>query len=321
MCRFNGTETWLEGWRCRMLDCDYHHVVFTIPDELRVLWQYNARVMPDVLFRSASHTLLHMLGEEQYCGGKAGIVAALHTWGQAMQLHPHLHCIVTAGGLSKDGEWLHAKKSFLLPIDELWRFYRGAFLKELKACWRRKELELPPGMRESDFYELVDSLWKKHWHVEEMERYEHPNGVLAYLAPYIRGGCISNSRLISFDGDNVTFRYQDNRERDPSASKKTMTLEVDEFLRRFLSHVPPKGLRTVRGYGLFANAAINGDLKKARKALGQDGPEIPRKPSLHRVLDKKGLAERACCPVCKKPLVYVWENTRFASRRRAQAPP
>ena len=100
-----------------------------------------------------------------------------------------------------------------------------------------------------------------------------------------------------------------------------MTLEVDEFLRRFLTHVPPKGLRTVRSYGLFANAAIKHDLVRAREALGQDAPKIPRKPSLHRLLEKKGQAQRACCPVCNKPLVYVWENTRFASRRRAQAPP
>lgn len=321
MCRFNATETWIEGWRSRMLDSAYHHVIFTIPSELRVLWRFNERAMPDVLFHAASHTLLHMMGEKEYCGGKAGVLAALHTWGQSLQLHPHLHCIVTAGGLSDDDVWLSAKKSFLLPIKELQRFYRGAFLKELKACFRRGDLRLPPSMRESVFYDLVAELWEKEWHVEVMERYEHANGVLEYLARYVRGGPIGNSRILAVDDESVVFRYQDNRENDAASAQKTMTLDIEEFLSRFLTHVPPKGLRTVRGFGLFANAAINRSLARAREALGQRARRLARKPSLLRFLEKKGEAHRACCPVCKQPLVYVYDVDRFAARRRAEAPP
>lgn len=318
MCRFNGTERWLEGWRSRMLDCEYHHVIFTIPEELRVLWRYNEEALPDILFDAASSTLKKLMGEERFCGGTPGVLAALHTWGQALQLHPHLHCIVTAGGVDGD-EWKDAKKKFLLPIKLLQSFYRGAFLSRLKKRFKLGYIRLPPSMTEESFFVLVKSLWKKSWHVEIMERYKHAGGVLEYLARYIRGGSIGNSRITAFDGDEVTFRYVDNREKKSSApAEKTMSLDAFEFIKRFLSHVPPVGYRTVRPYGLFANCEKNRKLAKARAALGQEPPEPPRKPSLHRLLEKLGLAERACCPVCDKPLVYVYE---LPIRVRARPPP
>jgi hypothetical protein len=319
MCRFNGTERWVEGWRAKLLDCEYHHVIFTIPDELRPLWRYNEEVLPDILFDAVKVTLKKLMGEEEFCGGVPGVLATLHTWGQQMQLHPHLHCIVTAGGLDGD-DWKPAKKKFLLPIALILKFYRGAFLKRLKGRYKRGGIRLPPDMTDQDFFQLVDRLWKKHWHVEIMERYEHANGVLNYLARYVRGGPIANSRIDAFDGDTVAFRYVDNREKKTSAPPtKTMSLPVHDFIGRFLQHVPPPGFRTVRGFGLFANCEVKRKLLKARTALGQDAPEPPRKPSIHRFLAKLGVADRACCPVCGKQLVYVHVIER--RRLKARAPP
>lgn len=320
MCRFNGTERWLENQRAKLLDCQYHHVIFTIPEELRHLWRYNEKALPDILFDAAKATLVDLMGEDRYCGGKPGVIATLHTWGQALQLHPHLHTIVTAGGLDGE-EWKPAKKKFLLPIALVLKFYRGAFLKRLKGRYKRGGIVLPPDMCQSDFYELTRQLWKKDWHVEIMERYRHPGGVLNYLARYIRGGPIANSRITAFDGKAVSFRYVDNREKKSGDSKKkTMCLPVNEFISRFLQHTPVSGFRTSRNFGLFSNAHAKKGLLTARRALGQEAPKPPRKPSIQRYLDKLGVADGARCPTCGKDLIYE----HFVDRRRlikARDPP
>lgn len=312
MCRFNGQERWIALWREKLLDCPYHHVIFTLPGQLRVLWRFNRRSMADVLFVAAADTLKGLMGEKKFCGGVPGVLAALHTWGQSLQLHPHMHCLVTAGALVGT-EFRAAKKKLLLPFPLVQHVFREKFLSLLEERFEEGLIKLPPGLDDEAFYELTGALRKVKWNVKVMERYDTYEGVLDYLARYMRGGPISTSRVVAFDGNRVTFRYTDNRVKDVDVPpKKIMSLDGMVFMERFLDHVPPKGFQTVRGYGLFANTEAPRRLVLAREALKQGPVQKPKDFSLHNFLEKRGLGDSACCPVCNKPLVYKFDDDRFS---------
>jgi hypothetical protein len=333
-CGFGGKERFVEHWRGKLLDCAYHHIIFTLPGRLRVLWLYNRRSMADVLFKASSDTLKTLMLEEKWCGGVPGILSALHTWGQSLQLHPHVHCLVTAGGLAGE-EFVRAKKRFLFPFPLVQWAFRKTFLNLLEERFEEGRIKLPPDMDDEAFYELTGRLRKVKWKVQVMERYETYGGVLEYLARYMRGGPIAGSRLIAFDEkQRVTFRYQDNRVKDLHVPPtKLMTLGGMVFMKLYLEHVPPKGYQTIRGYGLYANTEASRRLLVARAALKQGPVEKPAEASLHNFLKKRGLGDAACCPVCNKPLEYRYNDDRFskgallrarlamAVPKLAQAPP
>lgn len=305
-CRFMRRERCIENHRARMLDCAHHHCVFTLPDELRILWRYNEALFSALLFATVSRTVSTLLEDDEQLGAQAGYLVALHTWGQTLQLHPHAHVLVTAGGLGRDGTWRNPKKDILIPFRLAQDFFRGAFLKDLAWSYLTGRIELPPDMSERDFFELLKVIRKKTWHVEVMERYEHPEGVLNYLTRYIRGGAIGNSRLVDYDGNTVTFSYVNNRDKSGGEPPtELMRLHVDEFITRLLQHVPPEGLKTFRGYGLYANAAAKGALPKARALLGQGPIQPPKKPSIEPYLEKMGRLDETRCPVCGKKLERV----------------
>jgi hypothetical protein len=311
-CSFTAQERWTEHWRGKMLDVPSHHVVNTTPGELRGLWVYNRRVMGGILMRAASHTIIGLMGEEKFCGGVPGVLTTLHTWGQGLQLHPHAHSLVTAGGLCGE-EFLPAKKRILLPNRLVSDVFRDRFLDALEEAFLDGRIKLPPNMDEEGFYELTHRLREMKWKSKVMERYDGYEAVLGYLGRYMRGGPISNARILGFDDVDVTFSYKDNRVRDLDVpNKKIMVLDGMTFMERFFEHVPEKGFQGVRGYGVYANAEAGRKLLIARKALGQ-GPVVkPQDVSLHKFLEKKGDASKASCPVCKKPLVYVYDDDRFS---------
>lgn len=316
-CRFMKQELWLEGWRGRLPLCAYHHIIFTLPEEFRPLFRFCERVMSDILFFAAKHTIIHLMKEAEYCGGTPGVLVTRHTWGQRLQLHPHAHCLVTSGGLNDDDEWVDAKKQLLLPFRAVEEFFKGAFLRVLREKYSAGLVTLPPDMTRQQYDVVYEKTSELEWKAKVMERYEHPHGVLEYLARYIRGGPIGNSRIVAFDGRNVTFRYDDNRIKDPHVPKsRTMTLDGVEFMMRFLSHCPPKGYLTTRSYGLFANTNIRRKLTAARKARGQ-APVEKKKPkaTLITALEKKGKRAEACCSICQKPYVYVFNDDRFLRSR------
>ena len=317
-CALLQVERWLARQRQRLLDCEYFHIIFTVPCELQPYWRRNKRLFARLLFRAVRETLLELLADERYLGALPAILAALHTWGQTLAEHPHVHVLVTAGGLACDGSWRRALKSCLLPRRVLMEVFRGKLRALLGEAAARGELVLPATRTLSQFQGLLNKLGRLDWNVKILQRYEHGRGVATYLARYVRGGPIGNSRLVAYRDGAVSFRYRDNRELDAESGRgrtKVLPLPAGEFLRRVLEHVPPPGMHTVRSWGLYASSR-RADLARARSALGQ--PPLPSGPPRVRwqdVLCRLGQDAASRCPTCGAELV-AWGQFR-----RGQSPP
>jgi hypothetical protein len=298
-------ESWLEHWKTRLLDCPHFHVIFTTPHQLIPLWRYNKALFAAALFAAASQALLELLGDAKYLGARVGLLAALHTWSQTLAAHVHLHVLVTAGGLTEDGRWQAAKKSCLLPRQVLMIVFRGKLRAELLRALERGELAIPPDTNEAAVRSLLNKLGRVVWNIKILDRYDHGAGVATYLARYLRGGPIGNSRLSAVRNGRVFFRYRvSSSGASDRGRRETMSLEVDEFLSRLLEHVPPSGLHTVRGYGLYAGnqrARLDG----ARQSLGQTplAQSWTEPPDWQELCAKMGQAEAGHCPVCRARLV------------------
>lgn len=298
-------ELWLDGWRSRLLNCPHFHVVFTTPHELLPLWRYNRRRFADALFTAASGALMQLLGDEKYLGARPGLLAALHTWSQSLAAHVHLHVLVTAGGYAGgDGRarWRQAKKSCLLPRQVLMIVFRGRLRAELLAALQGSELTVPPDTSEAQLRGLLNRLGRTTWNVKLLERYEHGVGVATYLARYLKGGPISNRRLLKFERDGVRFRCRARRE--ARSASTTTRLTTDDFLWRVLQHVPPRGLRVVRGYGLYAGGQ-RALLNAARELLGQVAlpAEPPKQPSWQMICEREGGRDWGRCQECGATLL------------------
>lgn len=207
-CASLQTERWLALQQARLLACDHSHVIFTLPHDLHPLWLANVPVMSTLLFQAARDTRCALLGAPKYLGAQPGIIAALHTWSQTLVLHPHLHCLVTGGGLSAAGHWVAVRNGFLLPVRVVMAVFRGKMLGALRRACAQDELVLPEAMRPQQFLNRLNRLGhaqKTPWNVHIRERYRHGAGVVTSLARDLRGGPIKNARLVAYDGDRVTF--------------------------------------------------------------------------------------------------------------------
>ena len=293
-------ELWLDGWRTRLLNCPHFHVVFTTPHDLLPLWRYNRRRFADALFAAASGALMKLLGDEKYLGARPGLLAALHTWSQSLAAHVHLHVLVTGGGSTRvDGRacWRQAKKSCLLPRKVLMMVFRGMLRAELLQALQRGELSVPPDTSEARLRGLLNRVGRTTWNVKILERYDHGVGVATYLARYLKGGPISNRRLLKFERDGVRFRCRARREVE--ATTTTTRLTTDDFFLRLLQHVPPRGLRVVRGYGLYAGGQRE-LLNEARQLLGQIPlpAEPPEQPTWQMICEGEGGSGWGRCREC-----------------------
>ena len=306
-CAFIHVERWLASQRARLLACDHYHVIFTIPHDLNPLWRENVPVMTALLFTAVRDTLLTLLGDPKYLGAQPGIIAALHTWGQTLVLHPHIHCLVTGGGVTADGQWQAVRHGFLVPVRVAMAVFRGKCLAALRTAWERGALHLPATLRPQPFLNLRNRLGhpkKTRWNVHIQERYRHGTGVATYLARYMRGGPIKNPRLVACDGATVTFRYIDNH--TPSSAgagrPQQMTLPIGDFLQRVLQHVPPPGMQVVRSWGLYhpGHAAA---LTVCRAQLGQPPAALPARLDWQTVCAQRGDAHPERCPTCGQRLV------------------
>jgi hypothetical protein len=249
-CQTFAKEQWIEKQRANLLNARYFHTVFTVPDDLHPLFYQNQKLMYSLLFKAASETVMELCADRKHLGATPGITAVLHTWGQNLSYHPHLHCIITGGGLTGDNRWVSSRIKFFLPVKVLSRKFRGKFL-----CYLKKErldfygqashLENP-----KHFAELIDTLYKKDWIVYCKKPFGSADKVIAYLGRYTHRVAISNNRIISADGGKVSFRWRDYKDHN---RMKTMTLDAHEFIRRFLMHILPAGFRKIRHYGLFAS--------------------------------------------------------------------
>jgi hypothetical protein len=274
-CQSLDKERWLEKRSDELLPVPYFHVVFTVPQELNPLALANPRWFYDLLFDSASKTLQEIAADPKHLGARIGVLAVLHTWGQTLDLHPHLHCIVPGGGLSPDGQrWISSRPDYFLPVQVLARLFRGKFLAGVKAAYQSGQLKLPDSLQESSrFQALLDRLYGKTWVVYSKPPFGSPQQVLAYLARYTHRIALTNSRLVRLEGDQVTFTYKDYTQ---GGRVREMTLPVAEFIRRFLLHVLPEGFVRIRYYGLLANRHREGNLKRCRELLaGQAPAELP----------------------------------------------
>ena len=260
-CQFLDQARWVEGRQKRVLPVHHFHVVFTLPSELRPLARSNPKLVYDLLFKAVSQTLV-TLGKDRL-GALLGITAVLHTWTRDMQFHPHLHCIVTAGGLALDGErWVPSRLDYLFPDEVMRRLVRGKVLDGLKRAYKAGKLALSGTSAELAtsvaFHDLIDRLYGKKWVLYAKRPFGGSDQVLKYLGQYTHRVAISSYRIAEVDGDRITIRTRDERTTQGSA---------DEFIRRFLLHILPKGFRKIRHYGLMASTNVPTRLERAREIL------------------------------------------------------
>ncbi|MCP5135918.1 MAG: transposase [Gammaproteobacteria bacterium] len=303
-CAKNYGETWLERVRERLLPCDHFHVIMTLPHELNALWRYNRRWSNDVMLRSAVEAVQELLRDARYLGAEVGVLAAVHTWGRSLSFHPHGHLIVSGGGL-RDGRWIDAQGDYLLPAAVLKAKFRGKWLSWANAAYDTGAITLPTDWTEADWRRTLRAVARKRWAVRIQAGYRAGVGVSDYLSRYVRGGPIKNSRLLKGNGEDVRFRYTDHRD----GKTKTMTMSAPHFIDRVLSHVPPKGAHTVRGYGLYAtNGQPKRTLARTMLPTGEARMHARTKPVTPRR-----------CPHCGAPLLHAYSTRRdFSLIRRVR---
>jgi Putative transposase/Transposase zinc-binding domain len=283
-CQSAAARAWLEDREADLLPLSYYHVVFTLPSAIGpIAWQNKAEVYA-LLFKAASEAMLTIAADKKHLGARIGMTAVLHTWGSALTHHPHVHMIVPGGGLSLDGErFIPCRGRFFLPVRVLSRLFRRLMLEKLGAAFRQGRLILQGSLAKlamnNAFAALLKPLRRKNWFVYAKRPFAGPKAVLAYLSRYTHRVAISNTRLIAHDGRGVTFRYKDYRE-GGLAQRKVMTLGTDEFIRRFMLHILPKGFHRIRHYGLFASTVRAVSIARLRELLGSAPPpgESPGKP-------------------------------------------
>ena len=312
---------WLARWQAKMLNTPAHHIVFTVPQELVALWRMNKKGFTDALFTAAKDSLLTLLADPQFLGAEPGLLGALHTWSQALAAHPHCHFIVTSGGLASDGSWRTAKKQCLLPRKVLMIMFRGKLLAKLRELVSSSPVRLPENWTEARYLSLLNRLGRATWNVKLLERYAHAEGVAIYLAKYLRGGPISNQRLLRVQAGQVTFGYLDRRDGKVPIQAKC-TLPVANFLKLWSQHVPPAGMHTVRAYGLYASGStkrlnvVRQLLKQTPYDAQQFAADQKSKQVFEALQDANALAaipSASTCTTCGKKLERC--RVRFPAAR------
>lgn len=314
-CQGSAAHAWLAAREADLLPVGYFHVVFTLPAEVADIAIHNKALVYDLLFKASSETMLTIAADPKHLGARIGITAVLHTWGSAMTHHPHVHMIVPGGGLSSDGNrWVSSRPAFLLPVRVLGKLFRRLFLTRLMALHEAGRLAFFGTLaRFADrraFLRHLSPVRKKNWVVYAKPPFAGPEAVLAYLSRYTHRVAISNSRLLRFDKAGVTFRYKDYR-RDGADRQQTMTISADEFIRRFLLHVLPKGLHRIRHYGLLTGATRKAHLDHARQLLGVA-------PRAEDDTADEPVDSRPPCPCCGGHMVVI---ETFERGHQPRAPP
>lgn len=253
MCQEFRKEKWMDARREDVLDAPYFHVVFTVPDDLNPVIYSNQKVLYDALYRAVSATLHEVSADSRYLGAETGFICILHTWGSAMNYHPHIHTILLGGGLTGKNQWKTSERDFFAPVRVMSRLFRGKYMAELKKLWEDGKLEFH-GTAEKyrnhyAFKELMDICYKKEWNVHCKETFNGAQSVIKYLGNYTHRIAISNCRIRRMDEKNVTYAVKDYKN---AGHWKELTIPGEEFIRRFLMHVPPKRFVRIRHYGILS---------------------------------------------------------------------
>jgi hypothetical protein len=270
-CQAQARQRWLAAREVELLATRYFHVVFTLPHELAPLCQRNQRVLYNLLFRTSAETMLEIAADPKHLGAEIGFLSILHTWGQNLMLHPHVHCIVPAGGFAPGRKaWIRPLYAFFLPVKVLSRVFRGKFIKALRRAYRQKQLQFLGASADlgdaARFESFVHSLYRQDWVVYAKPAMGGAPQVLRYLGRYTHRVAISNHRLLAIDGDHVTFQWKDYAHGN---KKRKMTVSASEFLRRFVQHVLPRGFVRIRHSGFLANGHRTKLLVIARELIGE----------------------------------------------------
>ena len=324
-CQASAARRWLEARQIDLLPVDYYHLVFTLPAPIRDIAWYNKSVVYGILFKAAAETLLTIAADPKHLGARIGATLVLHTWGSAMTHHPHVHGIVPGGGLSLEGErWVACRPGFFLPVRVLSQLFRRLFLEKLSDAHRAGMQffgEHQALAETKSFSNWLKPLRQCKWVVYAKRPFAGPDAVLAYLSRYTHRVAIANSRLIVMDEQGITFKWKDYRAKE-RYRHKTMTLDPDEFIRRFLLHVLPSGLHRIRHYGLIANTGRKDNLARARELLMSSKPEDATDAETNGAdtADSGDRDESATyvCPDCGAPMVII---ETFERGQLPRAPP
>lgn len=302
-CQCLARAQWIEQRQSELLDVPYFHVVFTVPEEIAAIAYQNKQVIYDILFQATAETLKTIAADPKHLGAEIGFFAVLHSWGQSLQFHPHLHCVVPGGGLSADG-WISCRPDFFLPVRVLSHLFRRLFLESLQHAFDSGKLEffntLESLRNRSAFVQFLDRMKDCDWVVYAKRPFAGPQQVLDYVGRYTHRVAISNNRLLDIENGQVCFEWKDYR---AGGQVKTMSLSADEFIRRFLLHVLPDGFQRIRYYGFLGNRYRKQKLEQCRRLLGMPNRAAPTKTAEQDYQDRyeelTGLSLRQC-PECKK---------------------
>lgn len=314
-CQTNARDHWLAERSKELLPVSYVHVVFTLPHELSWLALQNKKIVYDLLFRTSAATLLEIAADPKHLGAEIGFLSVLHTWGQNLQHHPHIHCVIPAGGLSLDHQhWVHPRYPFFLPVKVLSRVFRGKFVAGLKRAFRQGALAFPgslqPLAEEKAFGAFLRPLFRQDWVVYAKRPFGGPEHVLHYLARYTHRVAISNHRLLSVTDGKVTFRYKDYAH---GGKQRKMTVTAEEFLRRFLLHVLPRWFVRIRFSGFLANRRRKQLLPLCQRLLASN--PLPTSVASNDTAAKP--SSTWLCPHCGGTMVTIEKLTPQQISRRS----
>jgi hypothetical protein len=318
-CQSEARERWLEARRAELLPTPYAHVVFTLPHQLAPLALQNKEVIYGLLFRASAQTLIEIAADPRHLGAEIGFFSVLHTWNQKLQHHPHVHCVVAAGGLASDHtHWVRPRHPhFFLPKDVLSEVFRGKFIKGLQQAHASGQLRFHGLLRDLSqprlFQSLIHQLFALRWVVYCKPPFGGPEQVLRYLGAYTHRIAISNHRLVSFQNDKVTFRWRDSAHKN---KKRLLTLTVGEFLRRFLLHVLPRGFVRIRHFGFLAARRRTSLLPLCRQLLSADASTAGPAPSARSDEYRRDVPLWEC-PLCGGSMVLIERLTPAQIRLRS----
>jgi Putative transposase/Transposase zinc-binding domain len=306
-CQGAAAKQWLAEREADLLAVPYYHVVFTLPAAIADVAYQNKAVIYDILFKASAETMITIAADPKHLGARIGITSVLHTWGSAMTHHPHVHMIVPGGGIALDGQrWVSCRPGFFLPVRVLSRLFRRLFLEMLTAAHNQLQFfgHHAALADARAFATYLAPLRKVQWVVYSKRPFGGPQAVLAYLSRYTHRVAISNRRLIAFDSNGVTFKWKDYQIEGRDRYKR-MTLATDEFIRRFLTHVLPRGFHRIRHYGLFARATCADNIARARELIAE--PKSQGEPA------KDAADHKPTCPCCGGRMVIIEVFARGAT--------
>ena len=323
-CQCLARAEWIEDRQSELLDCGYFHVVFTVPEEIAAIAYQNKKVVYGILFQAAAKTLRTIAADPKHLGAEIGFFAVLHTWGQNLLHHPHLHFVVAGGGIAPEGNrWISCRPGFFLSVRVLSRLFRRLFLKSLQKAFESGKLNFFSSLEAlrdlKAFLRYLAPVRKKEWVVYAKPPFAGPQQVLDYVGRYTHRVAISNDRIIDIEDREVRFRWKDYRDHD---RQKTMTLTADEFIRRFLLHVLPDGFQRIRYFGFLGNRYRKQKLALCRQLLGMPENGVPTcetSPDYRDLYEKLTGSSLWECPVCHQGLMRVIGVLERANKHPPQA--